>query len=198
MNELLFHSSWWLLACVAAGGVGFFIAGNRRLDKNLERLGLAIFTLAVLLALLRYFFPTARERMEIRTRGIVSAVDHRDWDKLSSLLDEDTAVCGPAQVLKAGRTQIVAATKAAVDVYKLESLNIIGLDSNQTETVITVSIEVLSMHADTADHPITSSWQFQYQQSGDQWILQKITVLRIGSDTGQDFSPRLPSQLDQN
>src|SRR5271170_1318523 len=103
MNELLFHSAWWLLACVAAGGIGIFIAGNRRLDKNLQRIGLAVLALAAILGFLRFFFPTPRERMENRSRAIVHAVDHHDWAGLRALLDPDTAVCNPSQILKGGR-----------------------------------------------------------------------------------------------
>jgi hypothetical protein len=195
MNELLFHSSWWLLACVAAGGIGIFIAGNRRLDKNLQRIGLAVLALAAILGFLRFFFPTPRERMENRSRAIVHAVDHHDWDGLRSLLDPDTAVCNPSQVLKGGRDQIVSAAQAAVDVLKVKSVSIIGIDSVQTETLITVSLEIYSIQEETMDRPVTSSWQMEYAKSGDQWILQKITVLCIGTDSGQDFDPKLPPQL---
>ena len=115
MNELLFHSSWWLLACVAAGGVAIFIAGNRRLDKNVEGIGLAILVVAVILGLLRFFFPTPRERMENRSRAIVRAVDHHDWSALRSLLDADTALCSPSRVLKGDRDLILSSVQAAVD-----------------------------------------------------------------------------------
>jgi hypothetical protein len=196
MNELLFHSSWWLLACVAAGGIGIFIAGNRRLDKNLQRIGLAVIALAAILGFLRFFFPTPRERMENRSRAIIRAVDQHDWDGLRKLLDLDTAVCSPSQVLKGGRDAIVSAAQAAVDVLKVKSVSIIGIDSVQNETLITVSLEIYSVQEDSLDRPVTSSWQMEFEKSGDQWILQKITVLRIGSDTGQDFNPRLPPQME--
>jgi hypothetical protein len=196
MNELLFHSSWWLLACVAAGGIGIFIAGNRRLDKKLQRIGLAVFALAAILGFLRFFFPTPRERMENRSRAIVRSVNDKNWDGLRKLLDPDTALCSPSQVLKGGRDLIVSTAQQAVDVVKLKSVSIIGIDSVQTETVITVSLEIYSVQEDSLDRPVTSSWQMEYEKSGDQWILQKITVLRIGSDSGQDFNPRLPSSLE--
>jgi hypothetical protein len=196
MNELLFHSSWWLMACIAAGGIVAFIAGNRRLDKNLQRIGLAVLALAAILGLLRFFFPTARERMEIRSRAIVKAVDHQDWNALSSLLDPDTAVCSPSRVLKGGRDQIVAATREVVDSLQVKSISVLSIESVQTETLITVSLEIYSVQEDTQGRPVTSSWQMEYEQSGNQWILQKITVLRVGNETGEDFNPRLPAPLD--
>jgi hypothetical protein len=196
MNELLFHSSWWLLACIAAGGIVAFIAGNRRLDKNFQRIGLVVIGLAVVLGLLRYLFPTARERMEIRSRAIVRAVDHQDWNALGSLLDPDTAVCSPSRVLKGGRDQIVSATKDVVESLKISSISVLGIESVQTQTIVTVSLEIYSIQEGTQDRPVTSSWQMEYEESGDQWILQKITVLRIGGEEGEDFNPRLPAPLE--
>jgi hypothetical protein len=192
MNELLFHSSWWLLGCVALGGIAFFIVGNRRLDKNLQRIGVAIVLVTAVLGLMRFFFPTPRERMEKRSRDIVHAVDHRDWTSLQNLLDKDTAVCNRSGVMAGGRDAIIARTKFAMDQVHVKSVSILGVDSVQNETLITVSLEIFSTQEDTQDRPVTSSWQMEYEQSGDQWILTKITALRIGSDTNQNFSPMLP------
>jgi len=196
MNELLFHSSWWLMACIAAGGIVAFVAGNRRLDKNLQRIGLAVLALAAILGLLRFFFPTARERMENRSRAIVKAVDNKDWNGLSSLLDSDTAVCSPSRVLKGGRDQIVAAARGVIDSQEVKSVSVLSIESVQTQTLITVSLEIYSVQEATQGRPVTSSWQMDYEQSGDQWILQKITVLRVENETGEDFNPRLPAPLD--
>jgi hypothetical protein len=195
MNEILFHSSWWLLAFVAIGGIAIWFVGNRRLDKSVQRIGVIVLAVAVILGLLRFFFPTARERMENRSRAIVHAVDQRDWNALSSLLDPDTTVCNPSQVLKAGRDQIVQATKDAVDTEKVKSITILGIDSKQTETIITVYLEIASVQEDSLDRPVPSSWQMEYELSGDQWILTKITVLRVGTEGNEDYNPRLPPPL---
>jgi len=193
MNELLFHSSWWLLACVAAGGIAFFVVGNRRLDKNIQRIGISIVLLAALLGMLRFFFPTPRERMENRSRAIVKAVDHSDWGALQKLLNTDTAICNRKEVLGGGSDAIIARTKLAKDVFSIKSISILGIESTQTETVIQVSLEIYSTQEASQDRPVTSSWQMDYEQSGDQWILQKITCLRIGSDNSQEFTPRFPA-----
>lgn len=195
MNEILFHSSWWLLACVAVGGVAVLLFGNRRLDKSLQRLGIFMLLVAGTLGLLRYFFPIPRERMEDRSRAIVRAVDHQDWGALRSLLDPDTAVCTSSRVLKGGRDQIVETTRAAVETFHVKSISILGVTSVQTQTLITVSLEIYSVQEESLDRPVTSSWQMDYEESGDGWILQKITLLRLG-EGDQEFNPRLPAPLD--
>jgi hypothetical protein len=187
MNELLFHSSWWLLACVAAGGIAFFIVGNRRLDKNFQRIALAIVAVAAILGMLRFFFPTPRERMENRSRAIIRAFDNSDWTALKNLMDRDTAVCNRSRVLYGGSDAIVSRAKLAKDHVK--SVSILGMDSARTETLITISLELFSTPDENQDRPLTSSWQMDYEQSGDDWVLQKITVLRIGSESNQDFNP---------
>jgi hypothetical protein len=190
MTDLIFHEPWWLLGLVVAGGIITFVIGNRRLDKMLQRIGIAAVLLALILAGLRFFFPTARERMEIRTRALIRAVDSRDWNALNSLLDPTTAVGNRSQVFKAGRDQIVQLTKADTELYNVRSVSIIGMDTTQTQTMITVSIEVYSVQDPTQGRPETSSWQLDYEQSGDEWILEKITLLRLGSQSGQqEFNP---------
>ena len=190
MSQLLFHTSWWILAA-AVGGIAAFFIGNRRLDKRLQRIGLAVVAAAVVLGLLRFFFPTAGERMEMRTCAIVSAVDRKDWNALSSLLDAKTAVCNRTRLLVAGRDNIVQLTRGNCEHFKVESISVLSMQSQQADTDVTVSLEVYSEQDPTLRRAETSSWQLDYQRSGDNWVLEKITLLRIGSEGGdaQNFNP---------
>jgi hypothetical protein len=189
MNEILFHSSWWLLACVAAGGIALFVVGNRRLDKNIQRIALAVIAVTFLLGCLRFFFPTARERMENRSRAIVRAFDGKHWDTLKSLMDPDTVVSNRSRVILGGRDSIMARAEEVSDEIKL--VKVIGLESEQTETLIRVSLELYSVQAPSADRPATSTWQMDYEQSGDTWVLQSINALRFGADGSMDYIPEL-------
>jgi hypothetical protein len=190
MADLIFHEPWWLLGIVVVGGVVTFVIGNRRTDKMLQRLGIAAFLVALLLAGLRYFFPTPRERMEIRTKAIIRSVDNRDWNTLGQLLDPTTVVGSRSHVFKAGRDAIVTLTKTDTELYNVHSITIIGMDTTQTQTLITVAIEVYSVQDPTQGRPETSSWQLDYAQSGDEWVLEKITLLRLGAQSGQqEFNP---------
>jgi len=190
MSELLFHTSWWILAA-AVGGIAAFFVGNRRLDKKLQKIGIAVVVVAVILGLLRFYFPTARERMEMRSRALVKAVDHKDWNALNSLLDANTAVCNRSRVLVAGRDNIVRMTRENCQHFRVQSVIVLGIESKQADTAITVSLEVYSEQDPTLGRAETSSWQMDYQQSGDNWVLKNITLLRIGAEGGdaQNFNP---------
>ncbi|MGA2440251.1 MAG: hypothetical protein ABSH08_04800 [Tepidisphaeraceae bacterium] len=190
MSQLLFHTSWWILAA-AVGGIAAFFIGNRRLDKKLQRIGLAVVVVSAVLGLLRFFFPTPRERMEMRTRALVTAVNRKDWNALASLLDANTAVCNRSRLLVAGRDNIVQMTRGNCQHFKVESVSVLGMQSQQADTVVTVSLEVYSEQDPTLHRPETSSWQLDYQRSRDDWILEKITLLRIGAEGGdtQNFNP---------
>jgi len=190
MSELLSRTSWWILAA-AVGGIAAFVVGIRRLDKKLQRIGIAVVVVATVLGLLRFFFPTARERMEMRTRALVRAVDHGDWNALNSLLDAHTIVCTRSGVLAVGRDNIVQKTRANCEHFRVQSVLVLSLESQQAQTDITVSLEVYSEQDPTLGRPETSSWQLDYEQSGDDWVLEKITLLRVGAEGGdtQNFNP---------
>jgi hypothetical protein len=186
-SDLLFYAAWWMLAVVAGGGIFALIAGLRRLDKKLQILGIALILIAGVLGTLRLIFPTDREKLEKRSRLLVQAVDHQDWNALRNLLDPNTVVGFKAHIVAAGRDAIVASIKENCDRYSLKSVSVIGIESEQTETVITVPIVVYSIQDFTQDRPATSTWQLDYQQYGDQWMLEKITLLRIGNNGADDY-----------
>jgi hypothetical protein len=186
-SDLLFYAAWWMLAVVAGGGIFALVSGLRRLDKKLQRLGIALILIAGLVAIGRLAFPTDREKLERRSRQLVQAVDRQDWNALRGLLDLDTVVGFKAHIAAAGRDRIVSSLKEACDRYGLKSVSVIGIESEQTQTLITVPLVAYSTQEYTQGRPVTSTWQLDYQQSGDQWILEKITLLRIGNDESDDY-----------
>ena len=190
MSELFFHTSWWILAA-AVGGIAALVVGILRGDGRLQKIGIAVLVVATVVGLIRFFFPTARERMEMRTRALVQAVDHRDWNALSSLLDGNTAVCTRSRLIVAGRDRIVKTTRDNCQHFQVHSVWILGMESRRADTDITVSVEVYSEQDPTLGRPQTSSWQLDYEQAGDEWVLANITLLRIGAegDETQNFNP---------
>jgi hypothetical protein len=194
LTDFFASAPWWILAVAAAGGVVLFYIGNRRLDKALQRAGIALTLLAILIGVFRFTFPSPRERLETRTRNIVKAVNQRDWLALKTLLDPNTTVGTPQRQIPAferpsvaGRDLIVSISQRAVDVWGVKNVWVTGTESQQTETLITVALEVFSSQTSTQDRPVSSSWQFDYEQSGNQWVLNRITLLRVGQENGDQL-----------
>jgi hypothetical protein len=173
---------------LAAAGVAMFVWGDRRLDKALKRVGIALVLLAVVLAILHAIFPSQRERAEKRTRQIVRAIDQKDWNALRSLLDANTTLATTSHLLAGGREAIISMTKNATETFGVKSLWISGLSSRQTDTLITVSAEVISNQEASLDRPVASGAQLDFQQYGDDWILEKITILRVQDQTDPSFN----------
>jgi hypothetical protein len=188
LTDLVLHAPWWVDGALALAGAGMFVSGNRRLDKTLKRLGVALVLAAILLAVLHALFPSARQRAEKRTRQIVHAIDQKDWNALASLLDANTSLGTSSHSWANGRAAIVARTKSASETFGLKSLWISGIQSQQTDTLITVSADVISNQESTLDRPVASGAQLDFQQNGDDWVLEKITILRIQDQTDPNFN----------
>ena len=169
MLDLLFDTPWWLPTALI--GIGLFVVytGNQRQEKPVMRGGLVIVLLGLLVILTSYLVETDREKVVNRTYALVAAVDHHDWPKFSSLLDSQTSIYGLR-----GPEQITQACKATAERVELDSAKITGTNINQTPSVISVSIRILS---EQLGRPFPSDWQFQYQKVTDQWMLFNIRAL---------------------
>lgn len=199
ITDYLLHTPWWAAALIAAVGVALFFSANRRQDTTLQRVGIAIFAVGVVLGVLAQLFPTEQAKLERRTRELVSAADHKDFKRLASLLDADTAlsaivdvdratqVSGAPLNIAAGRGAIVAAVQQAMQRFSVTSVSVTGIDSQQTDTLITVYVQVISRQDVTEDRPVPSTWQLDFQQEGDDWDLERITLTRVGMhDSGMN------------
>jgi hypothetical protein len=188
LMDPILHAPWWVAAMLAAAGVAMFVWGDRRLDKALKRVGIALVLVAVVLAILHAMFPSQRERAEKRTRQIVRAIDQKDWNALRSLLDANTTLGTNSHLLASGGEAIVSLTKSATETFGVKSLWISGISSRQTDALITVSAEVISNQDASLDRPVASGAQLDFQQYGDDWILEKITILRVQDQTDPSFN----------
>jgi hypothetical protein len=188
LTDLVLHVPWWAAGMLALVGAAMIVTANRRLDKTLQRLGVALVLLAVVLTILHAVFPSDREKLEKRTRQIVAAIDHKDWTALRSLLDTNTALGTASRSLANGRDTIASLTKTASETYGLKSLWVSGVQSQQTDALITVSVDVVSNQDETMDRPVASAAQFDYQQNGDDWVLEKITIIRIQDQTDPNLN----------
>ena len=90
------------------------------------------------------------------------------------------------------RDQIINAAKTAVAQYGVKNVRILSTEAKQTDTVITVSMAILSDHDNAAVSMINTGWQFDWQKMGGKWSLVRIVNLKIGNESGDRAASRMP------
>lgn len=191
MTELLFDPPWYLPAAVAVFGIYLFIHGNRRNEAKVRAAGLGVVLLAAALFFVGRVMETDREIAERRSRELVQAVDSQDWTTLRALLDPKASVAVLNAPIYSNRDAIVAGAQAATEQYGIKNIRITSLTSEQDQTAITVTLHVLSDQGFTGQ-PFPTSWQFEWQELADGWMLTRILCLRIGQDTGPNLGQQFP------
>ena len=194
LTDALFHTPWWLPTLILLAGVVVFYYANNRQETRTRTVGMAITCLGVLLAAVSYFVDTDLEKAEDRTRQIVKAVDGKDWTKLRSLLDPSTSVSiANAVTMYRGADKIAAKAQEASDKYGVQSVTITSTEPRQDQTLITVSVSVVSIQT-YVGAPITSRWEFDYQESADGWHLSEIRAMEIGRQQGEGMQHMFPAR----
>ncbi len=188
--QYFLHMPWWLALLIAVVGVWLFVLGNKRLDKTLRRVGMAVVLGALFLGMLGFFYLTPLQKAVGRTKALIHDVDRQDWNGLSALLDDDTVVQAATRTMAAGRDDCVNRVKGAYDRFGVKSVWVLSVDGIQTDTLITVTATVVSQQDYTEGQPVTSSWQLDFQQNESKWELEKITLIRVGGEDSQHpFNP---------
>jgi hypothetical protein len=171
VSDWLFDTPWWLLALLVGVGAVIFVAGNRRQERPVMRMGLILFLAGVALGVVSYFVDTDKEKAVARTRAIAWAVDQRDWNVLRGLLDPNTTL-----LFYNNRDDIIKGGQQTAERIGLKNVRLLSVSPTQTQTLITVDVEALSEQDAFPGHTPTS-WQFQYQNLGDGWRLTSIQPL---------------------
>ena len=195
MPEVLFDVPWWVIGGLAALGVFVFVSGNRRREDNVRNGGLLLVVLALGWAALSYYMDTPRETAARQSRAFVASVIDKNWPVTTSILDPmaSLSVLDANTAVYTNRDQILDGAKQAVDRYGLKSANILSLGARQDDTLITVDLDILSDQDVTMGRPITTSWQFEWQKTGEKWTLLRITCLKIGNEQGNAARQQFPS-----
>lgn len=182
MTEFLFDTPFWFPLTILAIGLYVFITGNRRQERKVMLAGGGIVLLAATIMGLSYMVETNREMAENRTKGLVAAVNARDWDRFKSLLDRETSFANWK-----GAEEITDAAKGAADRFQIGKIRISGTVVEEHQTAITVSIRVFS---DVYGRTVPSDWLFDYQNRGSGWKLYSVALGQApgrGDDRIRDF-----------
>jgi hypothetical protein len=192
-NELLFETPWWLPTAIVAVGAVLFYTANRRQEVKLRTVGLAVVALGVAVALVSYFVDTPKERAVNGSRRLVQAFADKDWPAMTSILHPKASLSiANLSTLYNDRDQIVAKAREASDRYGLKSATVLGIDARQDQTLITVSIDLLTVQEYTMGKPIRSKWEFDWMESADGWSLYKIRAISIADQQTERIEPMFP------
>ena len=193
LTDLIFDTPWWLVALLAGAGVVLFWNGNRQQETKLRNAGLALLGVAAMVLSISYFFDTPLEKAVKDTKRLVRCVEASDWTTMRSILDPATSL----SVLNAGqiygtRDEIVSGAKAAVERYGVKNVRILSTNAERQDSLITITMTLLSDHELIGGRTINTVWQFEWQQSGESWSLVRITNQQIGQLRGESAGQQFP------
>ena len=193
MSNLLFDAPWWLPTLLIGVGVILFWNGNRRQESRVRNVGLAVFLAGIAVITVSYLVDTDLEKAVKETKKLVHDVELRDWADMKRILDPAASltVLGDQQIY-GNRDEIIKGAQRGVDRYGVKNIRVLSTTPEQTDTVITITMTIYSEHEATMGHPITTTWQFMWEQTGKDWTLKTITNLAIGNLTGQQAGRQFP------
>jgi hypothetical protein len=168
--QFIYEPPWIAVAILVVAGVALFVYGNNRVDNKLKLLGGAIAVLGVLLGVAGHFLESERERVDATTRGLLNAIEKRDWPRLQAHLDKDVSVFafhGPEVVANSA--------KLAAEGMELKSLSLVSAKTDVSDDIATVTIQVVS---DGKWGQTITNWNLKFEKSADRrWLLYEIDPL---------------------
>ena len=90
------------------------------------------------------------------------------------------------------RDQIVARAQEGVDRYGVKSITVTSVEARQDQTIITVTLNALSVQDSTMGRPITSTWEFDWLESSNGWSLYRIRAFKIANQQSDQIEPMFP------
>lgn len=194
MSDFLFDTPLWALAGFAIVGIAVFVMGNNRTDAATRNIGIAILGLGALLFALSWFIDTGKEKSVKNSRQLVRAVQDRDWPTVEKLISPrfSAKIIGTSNVTYRSKAEMIEAIKMAVDTFDLKSAKVLSIEGTNNVDFIRVNLDVYSEQGRTMGYPITSSWQFDWQDLQEGWQLSEITALKIAGRSGDQIRGDFP------
>jgi hypothetical protein len=173
MTQYLFDPPLWLLAALFAAGLTIFWVGNKRLDKTMKWVGLAVLLADVALAVTGYLVDTPAEIVTRQTRQFVQAVVKRDPKTIDALLAPQ------AQVGIWSKQDIVEGAKDYADRFGLKGAHVTGIEADDHRPQMSTNFVVFSDHdSPTISSTVRTGWQFDWAQQPDgSWRILRITYV---------------------
>jgi len=187
MRHWILETPWWLLILFAVAAVGLLVSGNNRQSSRLKMAGVGVLLAGGILWAVSYFIETPREISIRQSRQFVAAVSARDRGAIEPLLHPK------ASMLRWNRDDILHYAVDYADTYGLQSVWITGIDADPVDSVVTVTLSVLSRHdakramVDT----VPSTWELKWMDTPAGWKLKEIVPIRIMNTERSQLQARL-------
>ena len=170
--EWLFNAPLlWLLgaALLAACTLAF---GTIRADRRIVRVGLALVGVVAAWGLASYLVRTPLERAIGRVNVLADSFEGGDWQAFGKQIDPETRFYGRLK-----GQQITEAARLTHDALGTGEVRVLGRQSTREGEAITVTIRVLSEHADSPVRSIVTSYRFDFHRRAGEWKLEQIEPL---------------------
>ena len=180
IETYLFETPWWLLGALAAVAIALLISGNARQNNRLKLAGFAALLLTIGLGATSYFVQTPREKAIQGSRQLVQAAVDRNPAIVQPLLHPN------ASLMHLGRDDLLHTLKVGGDTAGLRDAQIISIEADVTQSLITVTMTVISDHDPSVAFRGTynSTWQLNWFETPQGWMLKDIIPLRLGAIEG--------------
>jgi len=196
MTDLLFDAPWWLVSMVVGVGVVIFISGNRRVERGIRNLGLALLGLAALLVLFRLLVDTPKKIALRESRQLVASVESGDWKTFRSLLAPDATLrVLTSRPVYTDAEQVTAAAQAGAEGVRLRAVHLRSAVVEQTGPLATVTVDVFTEQEQAGVPVLDSAWQFDFKKTSVGWRVSEIRALKIADLSADQIERELPRNI---
>jgi hypothetical protein len=185
MSDYLFDTPYWVLGVVGVVGIALLVSANARQDKRLRSVGLGLLGVAVLLGLLSVFVDTDKEKVNQRTRQLVTAIEKKDKATVERLLHPKARLGGRDGMTK---PEIVERTGTAIDQFNIKGIRITAMDTRPADAgdIEVILSATADMDLQVWSGGMPSDWRLVWENTGTEWQLRDIIPMKIPTmDTGQ-------------
>lgn len=193
--DLIFDAPWWLFVVPAALGIAMAYLGLRKADNTLRNIGVALLIIGAAVFIASKAVETETEKVARQSRELVAAVEKREWDKLSALLEPDAAVTllGVGEIYST-REQIVNACRSRADGSGVTALAITGLEPKREGAAqISAEVQIYVTANDGGGRPFPTGWRFVWARAADgRWLIHDIDAIQIGTIRAADAKAWFP------
>jgi hypothetical protein len=193
MSDLLFDTPWWLPVLIVAIGAFVFVSGNRNQQARTRNAGAGIIFLAVVIILLTIFVDTPKKIARRESAQLVQDAVSGNWTHFKTLLEADVTLrMLGSSPLYAGAGELTAGAQAGTERVHLKEAHIRSLQVAESGSLVTTTMQILSEQDDPAAPMIDSSWQFDFEKTGNDWRIHEIRAVQIGQMSGDDAEQFMP------